>query len=54
MSTNSVNIFTGLFFIMVKSCTKSDGGVQFCFKKEHLREIGEIINDGQNIFGPTE
>jgi hypothetical protein len=36
---------------MVLNCAKSDGSIGFSFKKEDLREMGEIINDGLKIFG---
>jgi hypothetical protein len=38
---------------MVKKCAKRDGRIQFSFNKEYPRETGEIINDGQKIFGTT-
>jgi hypothetical protein len=38
---------------MVKKYAKRDVGIRFWFKKEYSRERGEIINDGQKIFGTT-
>jgi hypothetical protein len=38
---------------MVKKMPSSDGSVRFSFKKEYPREMGEIINHGQKLFGTT-
>jgi hypothetical protein len=38
---------------MVKKYMKSNESVRFLFKKEPPKEMGEIINDGQNLFGTT-
>jgi hypothetical protein len=38
---------------MIKKCIKGDGSVQFEYKKEYPREMGEINNDSQKIFGTT-
>jgi hypothetical protein len=53
ITTNLFNLSNKLFFNIVKICIKSDIRVQYLFQKQHLTEIGDIVNERQKIFGTS-